>query len=97
MTELDKLEEWLHKHGFDYKRIDREPEQVEFDGRMIPTSMGRHQIIVYGDNGIMFDAICHIGSYGYEQGLLELMGDIVQVNDTVEGWLTADDIIERLK
>lgn len=97
MKELDKLEQWLHKHGYDYKRIDRDAENYEVEGFTVPIAFERHQIIVYCDNGILFDAICHYGSYGYDQGLLEVMGNIVQVNDTVEGWLTADEIIERLE
>lgn len=44
-----------------------------------------------------WDAICHLGSYGHENGLLEIYGSIVQnENDTVEGYLTAEEILERL-
>lgn len=44
-----------------------------------------------------WDAICHRGSYGHEDGLLEIMGSIVQNNaDEVEGYLTAEDILSRL-
>lgn len=45
------------------------------------------------------DAICHDGSYGREAGLLEIMGVLVdeaKTNDTVEGWLTADEILKRI-
>ena len=43
------------------------------------------------------DAICHKGSYGHEQGLLEIMGTIVRADDDdVEGWLTAEEILQRL-
>lgn len=45
------------------------------------------------------DAICHDGSYGREKGLLEIMGILVdeaKTNDTVEGWLTADEILKRI-
>ena len=45
------------------------------------------------------DAICHDGSYGRFDGLLEIMGDIVDeaiTEDTVEGWLTAEDILNRI-
>lgn len=95
--ELDKLEQWLHKHGYDYKRIDREAEHYKVNGFTVPITLERHQIIVYEGDKVRFDVICHYGSYGHEQGLLEAMGDIVQVNDTVEGWLTADEIIKRLE
>ena len=45
------------------------------------------------------DAICHDGSYGKEYGLLEIMGNLVdktKTMDTVEGWLTAEDIFNRI-
>ena len=44
-----------------------------------------------------WDAICHSGSYGHEQGLLEVMGTIARADDDdVEGWLTAEEILQRL-
>lgn len=44
-----------------------------------------------------WDAICHSGSYGHERGLLEIMGTIVRADDDdVEGWLTAEEILQRL-
>lgn len=44
-----------------------------------------------------WDAICHRGSYGHEQGLLEIMGSIVRNDeDDVEGYLSAEDILSRL-
>ena len=48
-----------------------------------------------------FDFICHSTSYGHEEGLLEIMGAIVTDEeseiDSVVGWLTADNVIERIK
>lgn len=43
------------------------------------------------------DAICHSGSYGRNDGLLEIMGlvDEEAVGDEVEGWLTAEEVFER--
>lgn len=44
-----------------------------------------------------WDAICHRGSYGGTDGLLEIMGDIVENDyDDVEGYLRAEDILSRL-
>ena len=44
-----------------------------------------------------WDAVCHNFSYGHDEGLLEIMGDIVDNDyDAVEGWLTAEDILKRL-
>ena len=44
------------------------------------------------------DAICHEYSYGYEQGLLEIMGLVdPEVGDSVEGYLTANEVFARIK
>ena len=46
-----------------------------------------------------WDAICHSFSYGHEKGLLEIMGTLVdeeEVGDTVEGHLTAEEILRRI-
>lgn len=43
-----------------------------------------------------WDAICHSFSYGHEKGLLEIMGTLVDIEDTVEGHLTADEILRRI-
>ena len=90
MSELDKLQTYLENNGYKFKRIDT------------PAPGETHQIVVYGkEDQIAWDAICFRGSYGYEAGLLEIMGAIVDPvksgGDTVEGWLTAQDIIDRLE
>ena len=88
LTELDRLENWLRNNGYEYTRTDRDGD-VDF-----------HQIIVYRHHTKIrsWDAICHYGSYGAERGLLEIYGDIVpyDVEDSVEGWLTASDVIKRI-
>ena len=91
MTELDKLEEYLKVNGYEYERIDEE-------GSAFAPMFNRHQIYVYKDGEVDWDVICHYGSYGYKEGLLEIYGNIVRADlkDGVEGWLTADEIIERL-
>lgn len=89
MKELDKLEQYLKEHEYCYIREDDDSNY-----------MNRHQIIVFDSEAQReWDAICHRGSYGYEQGLLEIMGTIVNndCGDSVEGYLTADDIIKRLE
>lgn len=85
-TELNKLEEYLEAHGYQYDRVDHNFGYAE-----------RHQIIVYEKHRYKWDAICHFGSYGNEQYLLEVMGCIVPKFQDVMGWLTADDIIYRLE
>jgi hypothetical protein len=90
MSELDKLEQYLKDNGIGYERID---ENVD--------TWGRHQIKVFGsDSEIAWDAICHRGSYGFEQGLLEIYGTLVDEEkdgDSVAGWLTAEDVIKRIE
>lgn len=91
MSELNKLEKYLKAHGYEYTRED-------FDD--IPSYDRKHQIIVYKDGKRSWDAICQYGSYGYEEGLLEIYGDIVWYDidgDSVRGWLTANDVIARIE
>ena len=95
MSELDKLEKYLKEKRYRYKRI------KEALG-MNPWMRGYevNQIIVYDENGDQqWDAICHRGSYGFEQGLIEVMGKPVarSEEDRVEGDLTAEEIIQRLE
>lgn len=99
MTEMEKLVEYLDKSGVNYERI-REPIIVTFpDG--IDRDIGRNQVVVYDTEGnFKWDAICHYGSYGYRAGLLEIYGNIVDKKkdgDSVAGWLTAEDVIKRVK
>ena len=55
-----------------------------------------YQILVQTDNS-RWDAVCHSGSYGHEKSLLEIYGSIVTSDeDSVEGWLTAEEVLARL-
>lgn len=99
MTEMDKLVEYLDKSGAKYERI-KETNIVPFlDGN--GRDIGRNQVVVYDDEGCYkWDAICQLGSFGYKAGLLEIMGDIVDEEkdgDSVAGWLTAEEVIKRVK
>ena len=97
MSEMDKLERYLRENNITYTRvINYGKDANEINSDSLPVT---NQIIVIGKHGRNWDAICHPGSYGYKQGLLEVMGSIVDVDkvgDTCEGYLTADDIIHRL-
>lgn len=83
LTELTKLYFWLNNNNY---TLTYEP---FYDGA---------QIVVYSKGEKLWDAVCHWCSYGHEDGLLEIMGAIVKedAGDDVEGWLTADDVIERV-
>ncbi len=101
MTEMDKLEEYLKEKGYNYTRGRRFCEETDRFYREVLHTDGGEQINVYSDKGrCLWDAICGDGSYGYKQGLLEIMGSIVnkrEDGDSVVGYLTAQDIIERLE
>lgn len=89
MSEIDKLYSYLLENGYHACRNTANLFGIE-----------QNQILVVDSEGnYLWDAICHQGSYGYEDGLLEIMGEIVDPSceDDVEGWLTADDVIARVK
>lgn len=97
LTELNKLEEYLKERGIQYERHDANDEyDVE---SLLIRRLERHQIIVPQDGPTReWDAICHRGSYGAEEGLLEIYGKIVRpCGDAVEGYLTAREVIERIE
>ena len=90
MRELDKLETYLKEHGYEYTRED-------VDGKPYTDV---HQIIVYKNGERLWDAVCHSGSYGHSQGLLEVMGEIADIAGdpgAVLGWLTAQKVIDMLE
>lgn len=94
MSEIDKLEEYLKEVGANYTRQDQDEKRDE-DGLIMQTEA--HQIIVFDEKDKrQWDAICCFGSYGYERGLLEVMGKIVEKSGDVVGWLTAEQIINAL-
>lgn len=49
--------------------------------------------IIVGD--FDWDAICHSGSYGHENGLIEVMG-LPQCQDDVIGYLTAEEVLKMV-
>jgi hypothetical protein len=56
-----------------------------------------YQVCYPSKKDCVCDAICHKYSYGYEQGLLEIMGLHNNPLDDVEGWLTAEQVFERIR
>lgn len=99
MSELDKLEEYLKEKRIKYKRFDVHEEFESEELKGLTFIMDRHQICVPdGPPNSEWDAICHEGSYGYKEGLLEIYGTIVGKGEhDVEGFLTAADVIERIE
>ena len=101
MTEMDKLEQYLIQHRIEHNRYRETATIRAWGGGEVAEVPTRDQICVpeEGDR-CKWDAICQAGSYGYEEGLLEIYGDLVdpkEDGDTVVGYLTADDVIKRLE
>lgn len=68
----------------------------------VQQSFGGYPQVIFLDHkkNMIGDAICHAGSYGHEDGLLEISGlDITEdeYGDTVLGYLTAAKVIEHLE
>lgn len=89
-SEMDKLEEYLEENRIHFERSTRKDAFFDCD-----------QIIVFSEDGYrLWDAVCSRSSYGYELGLLEIMGSLVNVKedgDEVVGYLTAQNVIERIE
>lgn len=99
MTELDKLEELLKAEGIQYERIDEFPYITPLNSK--PGYGERHQICVPSRQAKEWDAICQYGSYGFEGGLLEIMGDCLLTYeelqcDNVLGYMTAEEVMNRV-
>ena len=93
MTEMQKLDILLkhakvpHTYGHRWPEMDR-PDCPEYlpGGRL---DCGE-QIIAYDAAGNrIWDGVWGWGSYGFEQGLIEVMGAQLLGHDDVKGWLTA--------
>ena len=59
-----------------------------------------YQIIIYKNGERLCDVIYGYGSYGYGEGLLEIMGGLTEEErgyDEVLGCLTADEVFKRFK
>lgn len=88
LDEFDKLENYLKENEIKYYRRDIND----------PSKMERHQLMVMRHGKLWWDAICQPSSYGWEEGLLEVMGKPVvrkTDGDTVKGYLTAQEVIDR--
>ena len=102
MTEMQKLDKYLTDHNIKhtYGRRWPETERIMPEYREDREYDGGYQIVVNDDNGkYLWDGICGWGSFGFKQGLIEITGIIVpeDAGDSVEGYLTADDVIKRIE
>lgn len=93
MTEIEKLDAMLTELHVNHDLHRRFP---EMDKDFSDKDWG-WQVTVNDKNfGGDWDAICGYGSYGFKQGLLEAMGNI-RDNNGVEGWLTAEQVVEMAR
>lgn len=76
MTEMEKLCEMLEERGIDFE---------------LRSLHGGPQIMCPCTDNKVIDAVCHWGSYGGSQGLLEILSNYEK---DVVGWLTADEAIK---
>lgn len=87
MTELDNYAQMLDEAGIEYERI---TEYNPFD----ITVMLFNQVLVRGIGDSRFSAVCHHGSYGFEDGLIEVWD---YGNEDPVGFLTAEDAFALLE
>lgn len=93
MTEIEKLDAMLTELNVNHDLHRRFP---EMDRDFSDKDWG-WQVTVNDKNfGGNWDAICGYGSYGFKQGLLEVMGNIRDDNG-VDGWLTAEQVVEMAR
>ena len=62
----------------------------------VTTNQGRPQVWYPNCETPVCDAICHWGSYGHQDGLIEIMG-LTHNGDMAEGYLTAEEVFNRIK
>ena len=79
--EFDKLTELLTEKGMCFK---------------VQGCLGGKQVVGYHNGSKYWDVVIHPYSYGYESGLLEMMGPMVRTEDCVKGYLTAEDCVTIL-
>ena len=94
LEEFNKLIAYLKENKYDFGT-----RQVSngsyFRGKPV-YEMESNTIKVMESPDKSWTAICSIGSYGYELGLLEVK-DIPEGADDVTGFLTAEDVIELIE
>lgn len=94
--EIFKLKEMLEKANIPIEFVDHSIEEIDFKGYQIcyPVSFRN------SDGRCVCSIIEHLGSYGSEKDLLEIMGLLTpeeEQEDIVKGWLTAENVFERIK
>lgn len=98
LTQMNRLEQMLKEAGIPYEREDRESiPREEVIRRGYDHFYDRHEIFYPDKARHISDVVCFHGTYGWEDGLLEQMGLLPDCEDTVQGYLTAEEVFERWK
>ena len=86
MTQMEKLENILNISNIPFEITEHwsHTEQIWYPSRENPI----YNVICFGEAGLG-------GSYGHEAGLLEII-DLVDEEKTVDGWLTAEKVFDRI-
>lgn len=100
-TEFDKLVKMLDEAEIPYERDDDDPNHDYYKR----TGIKPIRRIIYGgcpEKRVLCicSIICGHGTYGGDEGLLEIMGLLTpeeEEKDDVAGWLTAEDVFNRIK
>ena len=90
-NQLDILEKMLIGKGIEYERTD---EATPIPDVIFVNGPGDFHQIRGKIKDFKWDVVCHKGSYGYEDGLLEYEDN---VGDDVIGRLTADKVIKLIE
>ena len=83
MNELDKLRNMLDNEHIPYESFKNiyNPKEIDYNCEYYNNcgKYKRNQIIYeqYDKHNWKFDGICQLGSYGYENGLIEAYGDLI--------------------
>lgn len=86
MTEMTKLITLLNSESIPYDLVD--DVMGNEDNQIFYPCVGES----------ICDVICHEYSFGGPEGLLEIMGLVdEEIGDTVEGYLTTEEVFSRIK
>ena len=99
ITEIHRLREMLQKAKIPYELWNR---NVLLDPRQVTKDIDwGWQILVYKEDGeCLISVVQGWGTYGYNADKLEIMGLLTPEEskmDGVAGWLTADDVFQRIE
>lgn len=95
LTELEKLKKYLDDNGYtsQWNTIEYDDDQIIVYDELSGEDKSIADLVVNGKYYIRsWDVVCHQYSYGGPEGKLEIYGSVVE---DVEGWLTAEDVINK--